>query len=38
MNIFKENNYNYNYSDNITLKSNSNIEENLESIYKLDIF
>ena len=36
MNIFKENNYNY--SDNITLKSNSNIEENLESIYKLDIF
>ena len=38
MNIFKENNHNYNYSDNITLKSNSNIEENLESIYKLDIF
>lgn len=38
MNIFKENNYNYNYSDNIILKSNSNIEENLESIYKLDIF
>ena len=36
MNIFKENNYNY--SDNITLKSNSNFGENLESIYKLDIF
>ena len=35
MNIFKENNYNYNYSDNKTLKSNSNIEENLESIYKI---
>ena len=31
MNIFKENNYNY--SNNITLKSNSNFEENLESIY-----
>ena len=38
MNIFKENNYNYNYSDNKTLKSNSNFGENLESIYKLDIF
>ena len=38
MNIFKENNYNYNYSDNKTLKSNSNFGENLESIYKLNIF
>ena len=38
MNIFKENNYYYNYSDNKTLKSNSNFGENLESIYKLDIF
>ena len=38
MNIFKENNYNYNYSDKKTLKSNSNFGENLEAIYKLDIF
>ena len=38
MNIFKENNYNYNYSDNITLKSNSNVEGNLESICELGVF
>lgn len=38
MNIFKENNYNYNYSDNITLKLNSNVEGNLESICELGVF